>query len=358
PGETFADPLPHLQDTYCGTIAYEIEHTSDHKQRVWLRQVIESGDHRWPPGAELRRRLLERLSQVEAFETYLHKAFLGRKQFSIEGLDVLVPMLDETIELAAENGSREIVIGMAHRGRLNVIAHTVGRGYQSILVEFEGEQNLEADTALPSGGTGDVKYHYGAGGTYRTQSGKSVKVTLSPNPSHLEYIDPVVEGRARADQSTRDSRELSHDPTLVLPVLIHGDAAFPAQGIVAETLNLQALPGYATGGTIHIITDNQLGFTTDPEEGRSTRYASDLAKGFDAPIVHVNADDITACVAAVRLAVAFRRKFGRDVVIDLIGYRRFGHNEADEPAYTQPLMYAATRAHASVRERFAAELIE
>ena len=358
PGETFADALPHLQDTYCGTIAYEIEHISDHKQRVWLRQVIESGDHRWPPGAELRRRLLQRLSQVEALETYLHKAFLGRKQFSIEGVDVLVPMLDETVELAADAGAREVVIGMAHRGRLNVIAHTVGRRYQSILVEFEGEQNLEADTAMPSGGTGDVKYHYGAFGTYKTPDGRTVKVTLSPNPSHLEYIDPVVEGRARADQSTRDSRELSHDPTLVLPVLIHGDAAFPAQGIVAETLNLQALPGYASGGTIHIITDNQLGFTTDPEEGRSTRYASDLAKGFDVPIVHVNADDVEGCIAAVRLSMAYRARFGRDVLIDLIGYRRFGHNEQDEPAYTQPVMYERIKKHPPVRKLYADRLVE
>jgi 2-oxoglutarate dehydrogenase E1 component len=358
PGDTFADALPHLQDTYCGTIAYEIEHISDHKQRVWLRQVIESGDHRWPPNPELRRRLLERLTQVEALETYLHKAFLGRKQFSIEGLDALVPMLDESIELAADHGAREVVIGMAHRGRLNVIAHTVGRGYQNIFVEFEGEQNLEADTALPAGGTGDVKYHYGATGRYRTQSDKNVRVTLSPNPSHLEYIDPVVEGRTRADQASRDGRELTIDTSLVLPVLIHGDAAFPAQGIVAETLNLQALPGYQTGGSIHIITNNQLGFTTDPDEARSTRYASDLAKGFDVPIIHVNADDVEGCVAAVRLAMAFRNRFGRDVLIDLIGYRRFGHNEQDEPAYTQPVMYERIKSHPPVRQLYAERLAE
>ena len=357
PGETFADALPHLQDTYCGTIAYEIEHISDHKQRVWLRQVIESGDHRWPPNAELRKRLLTRLSQVEALEQYLHKAFLGRKQFSIEGLDMLVPMLDETIELASTAGAREVVLGMAHRGRLNVIAHTVGRGYRTILVEFEGEQNLEADTAMPSGGTGDVKYHYGASGTYKTESGRNVKVTLSPNPSHLEFIDPVVEGRARADQSSRSSRELSHDPTIVVPVLIHGDAAFPAQGVVAETLNLQALEGYSTGGTIHIITNNQLGFTTDPGEARSTRYASDLAKGFDVPIIHVNADDVEGCIAAVRLAMAFRERFGRDMLIDLIGYRRFGHNEQDEPAYTQPTMYEKIKSHPPVRKLYADKLV-
>jgi 2-oxoglutarate decarboxylase len=357
PGETCADALPQLHETYCGTIAYEIEHISDHKQRVWLRQVIESGEHRWKLPAELRKGLLERLSAVEALETYLHKTFLGRKQFSIEGVDMLVPMLEETIEMASQDGAREVVIGMAHRGRLNVIAHTVGRGYQSILVEFEGEQNLEADTAIPSGGTGDVKYHYGAGGTYKTASGRGVTVTLSPNPSHLEFIDPVVEGRARADQSSRTSREVSHDPSVVLPVLIHGDAAFPAQGIVAETLNLQALPGYATGGTIHIITNNQLGFTTDPTDARSTRYASDLAKGFDIPIIHVNADDVEGCIAAVRLAMAYKERFARDAVIDLVGYRRFGHNEQDEPAYTQPLMYERIKRHPPVRKLYADKLV-
>jgi 2-oxoglutarate dehydrogenase E1 component len=358
PGETFADALPHLQETYCGTIAYEIEHISDHEQRVWLRQSIESGEYRQPPPAEEQRELLEKLTHVDTLETYLHKAFLGKKQFSIEGLDMLLPMLDETIELASAAGAREVVIGMAHRGRLNVLAHTVGRSYQAILVEFEGESNLEIDTAMPEGGTGDVKYHHGAAGTRKTQAGRTVTVTLSPNPSHLEFVDPVVEGRARADQSSRKRRELEHDPTIVLPVLVHGDAAFPGQGIVAETLNLQALEGYSTGGTIHIITNNQIGFTTEPSEARSTRYASDLAKGFDIPIVHVNADDVEACIAAVRLSMAFRERFGRDVVIDLIGYRRFGHNEQDEPAYTQPQMYEAIKKHPPVRKLYADKLIE
>src|SRR3954466_5114893 len=244
PGETFADALPYLQETYCGTIAYEIEHISDHEQRVWLRQSIESGEDRQPPPAEEQRWLLDRLTHVDALETYLHKAFLGKKQFSIEGLDMLLPMLDETIELASAAGAREVVIGMAHRGRLNVLAHTVGRSYQAILVEFEGESNLEIDTAMPEGGTGDVKYHHGAAGTRKTQAGRTVTVTLSPNPSHLEFVDPVVEGRARADQSSRKRRELEHDPTIVLPVLVHGDGAFPGQGIGAETLHLQALQGH------------------------------------------------------------------------------------------------------------------
>ncbi len=356
PGDTFADALPRLRETYTGTIAYEIEHISDHEQRIWLRQAVESGAYREPLERDQQRRLLERLSEVEALESYLHKAFLGKKQFSIEGLDALVPMLDETIELASENGAREMVVGMAHRGRLNVLAHTVRRPYETILAEFEGEGTLAVDTASPAGGTGDVKYHYGASGTYTTESGRSVTVTLSPNPSHLEYVNPVIEGRARADQTSRKARELVHDPSAVLPVLIHGDAAFPGQGIVAETLNLQALPGYTTGGTIHVIANNQLGFTTDPDESRSTRYASDLAKGFDIPIIHVNADDVEACISAVRLAHAFRQTFQRDALIDLIGYRRFGHNETDEPAYTQPLMYERIKTHSPVRKLYADQL--
>jgi 2-oxoglutarate decarboxylase len=353
PGETFADALPGLRETYTGTIAYEIEHISEHEQRVWLRRAIETGAYRTPLEPDEKRQLLKRLSEVEALETYLHKAFLGKKQFSIEGLDALVPMLDELVELASEGGAREVVLGMAHRGRLNVLAHTVGRPYESILVEFEGEQTLSADTAAPEGGTGDVKYHYGASGSYRTLGGRSVTVTLSPNPSHLEYVNPVIEGRARADQTSRKARELVHDPNAVLPVLIHGDAAFPGQGIVAETLNLQALEGYSTGGTVHVIANNQLGFTTDPHEARSTRYASDLAKGYDVPIIHVNADDVEACISAVRLAHAFRQTFNRDALIDLIGYRRFGHNETDEPAYTQPTMYERIKKHPPVRKLYA-----
>src|SRR3954447_6529503 len=357
PGENFAEALPHLQETYTGTIAYEIEHISDHEQRVWLRQTIESGEHRQGIDDEMRLRLLQRLTEVDVFEGYLHKAFLGKKQFSLEGLDMVVPMLDETLELASAAGAREVVIGMAHRGRLNVLAHTVGRSYQAILAEFEGESNLEVDTAMPEGGTGDVKYHHGAAGTRRTSTGKGIRVTLSPHPSHLECVGRVVEGRARADQSSRDSRWVEHDPTIVLPVLLHGDAAFPGQGVVAETLNLQAIEGYRTGGTLHLITNNQLGFTTDPEEGRSTRYASDPAKGFDVPIVHVNADDVEACIAAIRLCVAYREKFGRDAVIDLVGSRRFGHNETDEPAYTQPQMYELIKKHPPVRKVYADRLV-
>src|SRR5256714_9590084 len=266
-------------------------------------------------------------------------------------------MLDDSIELAADAGAHEVVLGMAHRGRLNVLAHVIGRPYETILREFEGERTIEAVTSDPEGGTGDVKYHLGAEGSRSTSSG-DLTVTLAANPSHLEAVDPVVEGRTRAEQTDRSTREGRHDPRVALPVLIHGDAAFPAQGVVAETLNLAELEGYSTGGTLHLIANNQVGFTTDPVEGRSTRYSSDLAKGFDVPILHVNADDPEAAIAAIRLALAFRRLFEKDVVVDLVGYRRFGHNEQDEAAYTQPLMAQKIASHPSVREQFAARLVE
>ena len=355
-GDTLADALPRLSATYTGTIAYEIEHIADHEKRVWLRQAIESGKYRTPLSPEEKKVLLARLSRVEAFEQYLRRAFLGQKQFSIEGLDVMVPMLDEAIELAAENGAHEVVIGMAHRGRLNVLAHTLGLGYDSILREFEGERTIEAVVATDEGGTGDVKYHLGAAGARSTPAGE-ITVTLAANPSHLEAVDPVVEGRARAEQTDRSTRFGLHDPNVALPILIHGDASFPGQGGVAETLNLSALEGYSTGGTLHLIANNQVGFTTDPSEGRSTRYSSDLAKGFDVPIIHVNADDPEAAMSVVRLALAFRRRFESDVVIDLVGYRRHGHNEQDEAAYTQPLMTAQIAEHATVREQFAQRLV-
>ncbi|TMK32690.1 MAG: 2-oxoglutarate dehydrogenase subunit E1 [Actinobacteria bacterium] len=328
PGETLAEALPRLQETYTGTIAYEIEHISEHEKRVWLRQAIESGKYRTTLSAEEKNELLSELSRSEAFEQYLRRAFLGQKQFSIEGLDVLVPMLDETIELAAEAGAHEVVIGMAHRGRLNVLAHTLGLGYDSILREFEGERTIDAVVATDEGGTGDVKYHLGAEGTRATASG-DVTVTLAANPSHLEAVDPVVEGRARAEQTDRSTRMGLHDPSVALAVLIHGDASFP---------------------------NNQVGFTTDPMEGRSTRYSSDLAKGFDIPIIHVNADDPEAAISAVRLALAFRRRFESDVVVDIVGYRRHGHNEQDEAAYTQPLMAAQVAERPTVRELFAQRL--
>ena len=357
PGATLAEALPGLGATYCGTIAYEVEHIGVHAERVWLRQVIESGEHWRGMSADERKQLLARLTAVDTLERFLHKAYLGQKRFSIEGLDVLVPMLDLTVELATASGAQDVVLGMAHRGRLNVLAHIVGLPYETIFAEFEGGLHVE-ETLTPEGGTGDVKYHHGAEGTYKTQSGKSVKVTLSPNPSHLEAVNPVVEGRARAEQTTRDGGDTPPrvDSTRAVPVLIHGDAAFAAQGVVAESFNLARLPGYTTGGTIHLIANNQVGFTTDPKEGRSTDYASDLAKGFDVPLIHVNADDPEACLAAVRLAMMYRDKFHADVVIDVVGYRRWGHNEADEPAYTQPVLYERIRNTLPVSQKYAARL--
>ncbi|HVE68942.1 MAG TPA: multifunctional oxoglutarate decarboxylase/oxoglutarate dehydrogenase thiamine pyrophosphate-binding subunit/dihydrolipoyllysine-residue succinyltransferase subunit, partial [Solirubrobacteraceae bacterium] len=358
PGATLADALPHLSETYCGPIAYEIEHISSHRQRVWLREKIESGTFRKPLTNDEKKALLKRLTEVDALERFMHKAYLGQKQFSVEGLDMTVPMLDELIQLSASQGAREVVIGMAHRGRLNVLAHNLGRPYDTIFAEFEGASTLEAVTTLPQGGTGDVKYHHGAEGSYQLPDGDSVKVVLESNPSHLEFVDPVVTGAARAAQTTRSGPHPHRDSNAAIPIVLHGDAAFPGQGVVAETLNLQSIEGYAVGGTVHLIQNNQVGFTTNPREGRSTRWASDLAKGFDVPIVHVNADDVAACISAVRLAFAYRQEFGRDIVIDLIGYRRYGHNEADEPAYTQPAMYAKIKGHPRVRERFSKRLID
>ena len=358
PGETLAESLPYLRETYCGPIAYEIEHIGSHRQRLWLREAIEGGRFRTPLSSDEQKALLKRLTEVDALERFMHKAYLGQKQFSVEGLDMTVPMLDELIQMSAAQGAREVVLGMAHRGRLNVLAHNLGRPYDTIFAEFEGASTLEPITTIPQGGTGDVKYHHGAQGSYQLPSGESIIVRLESNPSHLEYVDPVVEGATRAAQTTRQGPHVHRDTNAAIPVLLHGDAAFPGQGVVAETLNLQAIDGYTTGGTVHLIQNNQVGFTTNADDARSTTWASDLAKGFDVPIIHVNADDVAACISAVRLAFSFRQEFGHDVLIDLIGYRRFGHNEADEPAYTQPSMYQVIKKHPPVRELFARQLIE
>ena len=359
-GETLLDALPRMRDAYCGRIAYQIEHLSSHQQRMWLREMIETGRHRQELDDGEQRSLLRRLVEVFQFERFLQKAYLGQKMFSIEGLDTTVPMLDEVAALARRDGAEEVVIGMAHRGRLSVLAHNLGRSLQSIMAEFEGAKALDAvkrTDALRHGGTGDVKYHHGAEGILETREG-DIKMRMYPNPSHLEFVDPVVTGAARAAQTEHSGPRLHHDPKLAVPVLLHGDAAFPGQGVVAETFNLQSLDGYATGGTIHVIQDNQVGFTTDPQEGRSTPYAADMAKGFNVPIIHVNADDAENCIAAIRLAMEYRKEWGRDVVIDLIGYRRYGHNETDEPAYTQPEMAAEIKSHPPVSELYAKELLE
>ncbi|HEU4829860.1 MAG TPA: multifunctional oxoglutarate decarboxylase/oxoglutarate dehydrogenase thiamine pyrophosphate-binding subunit/dihydrolipoyllysine-residue succinyltransferase subunit [Gemmatimonadales bacterium] len=358
PGKTLAEALPHLDAAYCGTIAYQIEHIASHEQRMWLREKIESGAFRQPLANEERLALLQRLIEVESFERFLHKAYLGQKRFSIEGVDMLVPMLDKMINLAADAGANEVVLGMAHRGRLNVLAHNVRRPYETIFAEFEGGKKALGTDDEGETGTGDVKYHHGAEGAFPTERGRAITVALSPNPSHLEFVGAVVDGRARARQTQRRSAEPHYDPAVAVPIVIHGDAAFAGQGVVAETFNLGNLPGYDVGGTLHIITNNQVGFTTDIRDARSTRYASDLAKGFDVPIAHVNADDPEACLAAVRLSMAYRERFGEDALIDLVGYRRHGHNEGDEPAYTQPKMYERIRDLPTVRQRYAATLVE
>jgi 2-oxoglutarate decarboxylase len=361
PGENLLEALPRMRTAYCGTIGYQFEHLSSHQQRIWLREMIETGAHRQPLTDAEKHRLLDRLIEVFQFERFVEKTYLGQKMFSIEGLDVIVPMLDELVTISGRGGAEEVVFGMAHRGRLSVLAHNLGRSVESILAEFEGSKRIEAVKALaaiPHGGTGDVKYHYGHRGVYETSGGESIAVRLYPNPSHLEFVDPVVTGGARYLQSKIDGSEIEQDPKLAVPVLLHGDAAFPAQGVVAETLNLQSLKGYRTGGTVHLIQNNQVGFTTDPEESRSTPYAADMAKGFNVPIIHVNADDVEACTAAIRLAMAYRERWKRDIVIDVIGYRRYGHNETDEPAYTQPTMAAKIKTHPPVSEIYAEKLIE
>jgi 2-oxoglutarate dehydrogenase E1 component len=347
-----------LRRIYCSTIGYDYAHVFVPDERHWLRQAAECGRFRAPDDPIDPVALLERLTQVEAFERFLHRTFPGKTRFSIEGLDMLVPVLDEVIGEAAEAGSRHILIGMAHRGRLNVMAHVLNKPYAQILAEFKdpvSSRSFREDMAW----TGDVKYHAGAHRAIQGGAEMDLVVSMPPNPSHLEAVDPVVEGMARAAGMLMEGKGAPRfDPSRSVPILIHGDAAFSGQGVVAETLNLSRLPGYSTGGTIHIIVNNQVGFTTIAEDLYSTSYASGLARGFKIPIVHVNADDPEACVEAARLAFAYRARFQRDFLIDLIGYRRHGHNEGDEPSFTQPLMYQKITSHPTVRQVWANTLVQ
>ena len=351
-----ADVLNELREIYAGTIGYEFEHLDDHVKVDWLWTHVEDETHDPELTPDERTRLLRRLSEVEGLEQFLHRAYLGQKRFSVEGDDMLVPMLDLALEESLRNGAHEAVLGMAHRGRLNVLTHTLGVTYGELLAEFEGAslQGGQLDIA----GTGDVKYHHGAEGVREFEGLGSIDVSLMPNPSHLEFVNPVVCGFTRVHQYPGDQADQAPDRRSVVPILMHGDAAFAAEGVVAETLNMARLQGYDVGGTIHIIVNNQVGFTTDPGEGRSTRYASDLSKGYGIPVVHVNADDPEACLAAVRLAMAYRAEFHDDFVIDLVGYRRHGHNEGDEPNYTQPLLYEKINEHPTVRTLYAQRLVE
>ena len=352
------DAIQRLRAIYGSTTGFDFAHVFVPEERDWLRQAVELSRFRAPSDPIDPVPLLDRLTQIEAFERFLHRAFPGKTRFSIEGLDMLVPILDEVIGEAAEDGIRNTLIGMAHRGRLNVMAHVLNKPYTQILAEFKdpvSSRNFREDMAW----TGDVKYHAGAHRAIQGGAEMDIVVTMPANPSHLEAVDPVVEGMARAAGTLVDRGGLPlFDPGRSLPILIHGDAAFPGQGVVAETLNLGRLPGYRTGGTIHVISNNQLGFTTGPRDVYSTSYASGLARGFKIPIVHVNADDPEACVEAARLAFAYRARFQRDFLIDLIGYRRHGHNEGDEPSFTQPLMYRKIAAHPTVREIWANTLID
>src|SRR5574338_556129 len=352
------DLVERLRRIYCSTTGYDLSHIFIPEERYWLRAAIEEGRFRAPNDPIDPVKLLDRLTMVETFERFLHRSFPGKTRFSIEGLDMLVPVLDEVIAEAAEAGISHIIIGMAHRGRLNVMAHVLNKPYAQILAEFKDpihSRSFHEDMAW----TGDVKYHMGAQRAVQNGAELNLHVSMPPNPSHLEAIDPVVTGMARAaGTSPYKPGEPTFPPESVLAILIHGDAAFPGQGIVAETLNFGRLPGYHVGGTIHIIANNQLGFTTTPEDSYSTSYASGLARGFKMPIVHVNADDPEACVEVSRLAFAYRSKFHRDFLIDLVGYRRHGHNEGDEPAFTQPTMYERIASHPTVREQWARTLVE
>jgi 2-oxoglutarate dehydrogenase E1 component len=349
--------VAELRRVYCSTTGYDYAQVFVPEERQWLRRAAEEGRFREPADPIDHVALLERLTQVEVFERFLHRTFPGKTRFSIEGLDMLVPILDEVIGDAGETGVGSILLGMAHRGRLNVMAHVLCKPYEQILAEFKdplSSRNFREDMAW----AGDVKYHAGAHRAIKDGREIALDISMPPNPSHLEAVDPIVAGMARAAGTRTDTPgEPKFDPTRSLPILIHGDAAFPGQGIVAETLNLSRLAGYDTGGTIHIIVNNQLGFTAGSSESYSTSYASGLARGFKIPIVHVNADDPVACVEAARLAIAYRTRFRRDFLIDLVGYRRWGHNEGDEPGFTQPTMYQKIAEHPTVREIWARTLV-
>jgi 2-oxoglutarate dehydrogenase E1 component len=349
---TLRDILDILRRAYCGKVGIEYRHIQSKEQKVWLReQIRQQFVSPQPIQPEIKKQLLWKLISAEQFERFLHTKYLGQKRFSLEGCETIIPLLDQLIEGAAARGVDDITMGMAHRGRLNVLANVIGHFCERIFAAFEGSvhPNFPADE-------GDVKYHQGAVGERQTASGRNVRLTLSPNPSHLEFVDAVVEGMVRAKQDALNApREEVIDRAL--PVLLHGDAAFSGQGIVMETLNLADLRGYRTGGTIHIIINNQIGFTTSPEQGRSTIYSTDVAKMTQLPIFHVNGDDPEAAYRVLQIALDFRQEFNKDVVLDIVGFRKLGHNETDEPSYTQPLMYARVKAHPGVREIYSRQLI-
>ncbi|HEX2867569.1 MAG TPA: multifunctional oxoglutarate decarboxylase/oxoglutarate dehydrogenase thiamine pyrophosphate-binding subunit/dihydrolipoyllysine-residue succinyltransferase subunit [Ignavibacteriales bacterium] len=345
---TLREILDILQQTYCDKIGIEYMHIQHPEEKQWLQSKMEPIRNHYTFSAEEKKRILWELVIAEEFEHFLHTKYVGHKRFSLEGSETVIPLLDYFINMSALDGVREIFMGMAHRGRLNVLANIIGKSYEKIFTEFEG--NIDPNSVQ---GSGDVKYHLGASGEVKALNGKTITVSVASNPSHLEWVNPVVEGIVRAKQK----RANDTDRRTILPLLIHGDAAFAGQGVVAETINLSQLKGYRTGGTIHLIINNQIGFTTDPAEARSSIYATDVAKMVQAPIFHVNGDDPEASLWVTRLAYEYRQKFNKDVVIDLFGYRRHGHNEGDDPAYTQPLMYRNIKEHPSVKELYKQKLI-
>jgi 2-oxoglutarate dehydrogenase E1 component len=353
------EAIAELRAVYSSRIGFDYDHIRRPEEREWLRAAAESRRYRPSQEGAYLQRLLDRLTQIEVFEQFLHRTFPSKYRFSLEGLDMMVPMLDEIIRHSAETGMTNILIGMAHRGRLNVLAHTMNKPYEQILAEFKDPLIIQELREAIGWTTGDVKYHEGTRHTVR-EAGEAdaplpdLVIAMPPNPSHLELVNPISVGMARA-AGTRTDRPGAPEfnPKLTLQILIHGDAAFPGQGVVAETFNLSRVEGYWTGGTIHLIANNQLGFTTDPEDSRSTLYASDLAKGFKVPIIHVNADDPEACIEAARIAFAYQEYFEKDFLIDLVGYRRYGHNELDEPGFTQPVLYRLVRNHLTARQLWA-----
>ena len=354
---TLREILGILQRAYCGKVGIEYRHIQSKEEKVWLREQIRRELVQPEPiSVEVKRQLLWKLISAEQFERFLGTKYLGQKRFSLEGSETIIPLLDQLILGAAARGVEDITLGMAHRGRLNVLANVIGNFCERIFAAFEGSvhPSFPADE-------GDVKYHQGATGEREFPDGKKVKLTLSPNPSHLEAVDPVVEGMVRAKQDELRGRlEMPREEAIdrALPVLLHGDAAFAGQGVVMETLNLASLKGYRTGGTIHIIINNQIGFTTSPEAGRSTIYSTDVARMTQLPIFHINSDDPEAVYRALRIALDYRQEFNKDVVLDVVGFRKLGHNETDEPSYTQPLMYQRVKAHPGVRTVYSRRLIK
>jgi 2-oxoglutarate dehydrogenase E1 component len=345
---TLRQILAVLKAAYCQTIGVEYRHIQDSEEKVWIQERLEPAENRAPLSGDLRRETLRSLISAEDFERYLHARFVGHKRFGLEGAETTIPVLGRILSDAANEGIREAVIGMAHRGRLNVLANIIGKPLAKLLSEFE-----ENTDPLATQGSGDVKYHLGSAGTFRSAEGKEIFVSVAPNPSHLEWVNPVVEGIARAKQERRGDS----DHRQVVPILVHGDAAFAGQGVVWETINFSQLHGYRTGGTIHIIINNQIGFTTTPEEARSSPYATDVARSVQAPIFHVNGDDPDAAMRVARIAYAYRQRFRKDVVIDIFCYRRHGHNEGDEPSYTQPILYRKISERPSVVTLYSEKLV-